>query len=44
MITGFRFVFLAAAFLMTMSAVLFALMEERPLAGGKPSPAATMAE
>jgi len=44
MITGFRFVFLAAAVLMAISAVLFALMEERPLAGGKPSPTTTMAE
>ncbi|CEG08483.1 Multidrug-efflux transporter 3 [Afipia felis] len=44
MIVGFRFVFLAAAFLMATAAVLFALMEERPLAGSKPSPAATMAE
>ncbi len=44
MITGFRFIFLAAAFLMAMAALLFALMEERPLAGGKPSPATTMAE
>jgi len=43
MITGFRFVFLAAALLMAISATLFALMEERPLAGGKP-PAPTMAE
>jgi EmrB/QacA subfamily drug resistance transporter len=44
MITGFRFVFLAAAVLMAISTVLFALMEERPLAGGKPSPTTTMAE
>jgi MFS family permease len=44
MIIGFRFVFLTAALLMVMAATLFALMEERPLAGGKPSPAATMAE
>ena len=43
MIVGFRFVFLAAALLMAISATLFALMEERPLAGGKP-PAPTMAE
>ena len=44
MIIGFRFVFLTAAFLMVLAATLFALMEERPLAGGKPSPAATMVE
>ena len=44
MIAGFRLVFLAAAFLMATSAVLFALMEERPLAGGRPSPAAAMVE
>jgi MFS family permease len=43
MIVGFRFVFLAAALLMATSTTLFALMEERPLAGGKP-PAPTMAE
>jgi hypothetical protein len=29
---------------MATAAALFALMEERPLAGSKPSPAATMAE
>lgn len=44
MIAGFRFVFLAASFLMVSAAVLFALMEERPLAGGKPPAAPTMAE
>ena len=44
MINGFRFVFLAAAFLMVIAAALFALMEERPLAGGVPSPAAGMVE
>ena len=44
MVIGFRFVFLTAAFLMVLAATLFALMEERPLAGGKPSPAAAMVE
>lgn len=44
MIAGFRYVFLAASFLMVSAAVLFALMEERPLAGGKPPAAPTMAE
>ncbi|WP_422388688.1 MDR family MFS transporter [Afipia carboxidovorans] len=44
MVSGFRYVFFAAMLFMAIAALLFALMEERPLAGGPPREAPIAAE